>query len=74
MIQCLFLIHTGDRDQGNRDYDNQSWQQGPHRQQPQQDGGICMCVRDIESTYFYDFFIECWNCSDSVIYILFILS
>ena len=28
-----------------------------------------MCVRDIEITYFYDFSIECWNCSDSVIYI-----
>jgi hypothetical protein len=28
-----------------------------------------MCVRDIEFTYFYDFSIECWNCSDSVIYI-----
>ena len=32
-----------------------------------------MCVRDIEFTYFYDFSIECWNCSDSVIYIFFIL-
>jgi hypothetical protein len=30
---------------------------------------IYMCVRDIEFTYFYDFSIECWNCSDSVIYI-----
>ena len=28
-----------------------------------------MCVRDIEFTYYYDFSIECWNCSDSVIYI-----
>ena len=28
-----------------------------------------MCARDIEFTYFYDFSIECWNCSDSVIYI-----
>jgi hypothetical protein len=28
-----------------------------------------MCVRDIEFTYFYDFSIECWNCSDSDIYI-----
>jgi hypothetical protein len=28
-----------------------------------------MCVRDIEFTYFYDFSIECWNCSDNVIYI-----
>jgi hypothetical protein len=28
-----------------------------------------MCVRYIEFTYFYDFSIECWNCSDSVIYI-----
>ena len=28
-----------------------------------------MCVRDIEFTYLYDFSIECWNCSDSVIYI-----
>jgi hypothetical protein len=28
-----------------------------------------MFVRDIEFTYFYDFSIECWNCSDSVIYI-----
>ena len=28
-----------------------------------------MCVRDIEFTYFSDFSIECWNCSDSVIYI-----
>ena len=27
-----------------------------------------MCVRDIEFTYFYDFSIECQNCSDSVIY------
>ena len=27
-----------------------------------------MCVRDIEFTYFYVFSIECWNCSDSVIY------
>ena len=27
-----------------------------------------ICVRDIEFTYFYDFSIECWNCSDSVIY------
>jgi hypothetical protein len=26
-----------------------------------------MCVRDIEFTYFYDFSIECWNFSDSVI-------
>ena len=25
--------------------------------------------RDSEYTYFYDFSIECWNCSDSVIYI-----
>jgi hypothetical protein len=25
--------------------------------------------RDSEFTYFYDFSIECWNCSDSVIYI-----
>ena len=32
-------------------------------------GVIYMCVRDIEFTYFYDFSIECWNCSDSVIYI-----
>ena len=32
-----------------------------------------MCVRDIEFTYFYDFSIECWNCSDSVVYIFFIL-
>ena len=30
-----------------------------------------MCARDIEFTYFYDFSIECWNCSDSVIYIFF---
>ena len=28
-----------------------------------------MCVRDIEFTYFYDFSIECWNCSESVMYI-----
>jgi hypothetical protein len=28
-----------------------------------------MYVRVIEFTYFYDFSIECWNCSDSVIYI-----
>jgi hypothetical protein len=28
-----------------------------------------MCVRDIEFAYFYGFVIECWNCSDSVIYI-----
>jgi hypothetical protein len=28
-----------------------------------------MSVKDIEFTYFYDFSIECWNCSDSVIYI-----
>ena len=28
-----------------------------------------MCVRDIEFTYLYDFSIECWNCSDSVLYI-----
>jgi hypothetical protein len=28
-----------------------------------------MCARDIEFTYFYDFSIECWNCSDSVVYI-----
>ena len=28
-----------------------------------------MCARDIEFTYLYDFSIECWNCSDSVIYI-----
>ena len=27
-----------------------------------------MCVRDIEITHFYDFPIECWNCSESVIY------
>ena len=33
-------------------------------------GGIMyMCARDIEFTYFYDFSIECWNCSDNVIYI-----
>ena len=32
-----------------------------------------MCVRDIEFTYFYDFSIECWNCSDRAIYIFFIL-
>ena len=32
-----------------------------------------MYVRDIEFSYFYDFSIECWNCSDSVIYIFFIL-
>jgi hypothetical protein len=31
-------------------------------------GGVMyMCVRDIEFTY--DFSIECWNCSESVIYI-----
>ena len=30
-----------------------------------------MCVRDIEFTYLYDFSIECWNCSDSVLYIFF---
>jgi hypothetical protein len=24
-----------------------------------------MCVRDVDFTYFYDFPIECWNCSDS---------
>ena len=30
-----------------------------------------MCVRYTEFTYFYDFSIECWNCSDSVIYIFF---
>jgi hypothetical protein len=29
------------------------------------------CVRYTEFTYFYDFSIECWNCSDSVIYIFF---
>jgi hypothetical protein len=28
-----------------------------------------MCVRDTEFTYLYDFSIECWNCSDSVLYI-----
>ena len=28
-----------------------------------------MCVRYIEFTYIYDYSIECWNCSDSVIYI-----
>jgi hypothetical protein len=33
-------------------------------------GGVMyMCARDIEFTYFYDFSIECWNCSNSVIYI-----
>ena len=32
-----------------------------------------MCARDIEFTYLYDFSIECWNCSNSVIYIFFIL-
>jgi hypothetical protein len=26
-----------------------------------------MCVRDIEFAYFYDFFIECWNCSKGAI-------
>jgi len=30
-----------------------------------------MCLRDIEFTYVYDFSIECWNCSDSVIYFFF---
>jgi hypothetical protein len=25
-----------------------------------------MCARDIEITYFYDFPIECWYCSDIV--------
>ena len=34
-------------------------------------GVICICVRYTEFTYFYDFSIECWNCSDSVIYIFF---
>ena len=29
-----------------------------------------MCVRDIEFKYFYDFSIECWNGSDSMIYTL----
>jgi hypothetical protein len=28
-----------------------------------------MRVRDIEFTYLYDFSIECWNCSNSVLYI-----
>jgi hypothetical protein len=28
-----------------------------------------MCVTDIEFTYLYDFSVECWNCSDSVLYI-----
>jgi hypothetical protein len=32
-------------------------------------GIIYMCARDIEFTYLYDFSIECWNCSDSVLYI-----
>ena len=32
-------------------------------------GVIYMFVRAIEFTYFYEFSIECWNCSDSVIYI-----
>jgi hypothetical protein len=27
-----------------------------------------MCVRDMEFTYVYDISIECWNCSDSVIF------
>jgi hypothetical protein len=27
-----------------------------------------LSVRDIEFTYFYNFSIECWDCSDSVIY------
>jgi ABC-type anion transport system duplicated permease subunit len=30
-----------------------------------------MCVSDIEFTYFYDSSIQCWNCSESVIYIFF---
>ena len=30
---------------------------------------MCMCVRDIEFVYFYDFSIEFWNCSDSVIFV-----
>jgi hypothetical protein len=30
---------------------------------------IYICVRDIEFTYLYDVSIECWNCSDSVLYI-----
>ena len=34
-------------------------------------GVIYMWARDIEFTYFYDFSIECWNCSDRVIYIFF---
>jgi hypothetical protein len=29
--------------------------------------------RDSEFTYIYDCSIECWKCSDSVIYIFFIL-
>jgi hypothetical protein len=28
-----------------------------------------MCVKYIEFAYLYDFSIECWNCSDSVLYI-----
>jgi hypothetical protein len=34
---------------------------------PEPGGIIYMCVRDIEFTYLYDFSIECWNCSDSVL-------
>jgi len=32
-----------------------------------------MCVRDITLVYFYDFSIEFWNCSDSVIFFSIIL-
>jgi hypothetical protein len=28
-----------------------------------------MCVRDVDFTYFYDFPIECWNCSDSGLFV-----
>ena len=36
--------------------------------QPRKDGAIYLCVRCIDIASFYDFPIEIWNCSDSVVF------
>jgi len=33
----------------------------------------CMCVLVVSSMFFFRFFIRFWNCSDSVVFVLFIL-
>ena len=34
---------------------------------------VCVCVRDIACAFFYEFPIGFWKCSDSVVFLFFIL-